>query len=509
MRMTKSAAPSTEYPGLFSPHQEPLPGALDGELLYSWCARFHRLSGNSKASTTSQMLFGHATTGLRHDFPGQLGYFGAATGGHLGTLQEIVQARTQFALHALFLDESTRRATESVFQGNDRSQLSRTLGLSRSGQVSLTPLKACPACIGEDRGTVLTGWWRMDHQWPSMYACLKHRCLLNVMANQGRAHWLQEWYLPVELREDQWAEHTEMGQSQVERLIHIARWTEALLHQRDIYFDATLLRHVYLYQAKARGWMTWDGALRFATLRAAFADSHRGLEALPGWEFIKEVGSVNGGFLGLLLRKHPGRRHPLKHVLLMAFLYEEPLDFYAQYENSKLILETEGPAALDRRLTDMQSRLIEMVESEGKSANASCLELGIPTTQGLRLLTRKNVAVHRRPRILTDALKAELEALLRAGTERDEIARRLKLRKAYVKDYLATQPELRNAWEQAAKVQLAARYRAHFLRVLEDNPDVPIKRIRRIGGNGFEWLYRNDREWLAENLPGIWRRPET
>jgi hypothetical protein len=500
---------NASYPELFDVLEEPFPQALNGELLYSWCARFHRLSGNSRTTTTSRMLFGHATIGLRHDFPGQLGYFEAATRGHLGSTQEIIQKRTQYALHAPFLDASTQQAVESVLHGNDRGLLNRHLGLSRSAQASLTPLKACPVCMAEDRKSIPSGWWHMDHQWATTYVCLKHGCLLRAKAKHLDTLRLQDWYLPCDLREDQWVAHPDLGRQQVDHLMHIARWGALLAQRRGAYFDPALLRHVYLYQAKNRGGMTMDGTLHFATLCAAFADSHRGLDTLPGWGFLNEVGTVHGGFLGLLLRMPPRRRHPLKYVLLMAFLYEEPMVFYAQYAEAKRILETEGVDALGRRLTGIQPLLIEMVGNGGKSVYAARHAPDISAIQDPKRQSKKDVAIHRRPRILSPALQAELDALLRAGAGRGEITKRLKVSKAYVKEYLGAQPELRAAWEQALKAEQMARYRARFLRVLEDNPGVPIQRIRRINGNGLEWLNRNDQEWLAENMPGIWRGPET
>lgn len=94
-----------------------------------------------------------------------------------------------------------------------------------------------------------------------------------------------------------------------------------------------------------------------------------------------------------------------------------------------------------------------------------------------------------------------------SGESRNEIASALGIRKSFIKDYLAERPELRRSWKQAHTANERARYRAHFLRILEEHSGIPIKRIRRIRGNGFEWLYRNDLEWLKIHLPGIWHRP--
>jgi hypothetical protein len=494
------------YADLFAGSDTPLPRAYDGELLYSWCARFHRLSGNAKARTTSLMLFGHPTVGLLPDFPNRIENFQRATRNWLGTTSDVVEQRTQFALHAPFLDLNTRQVVVAAMSGQSTNTVHQSLGINRSALAIATRLKACPDCINEDRITAPTSWWRMDHQWSTSYFCLRHLRRLRIMADRSSARGLSDWYLPGELHDDAWASQPTLDNMQADRLLNAARWTAVLLNQQNVIFDSTLLRHVYLLQAKTRGWLAWDGTLRFATLRNAFAAAHRGLENLQGLGFLTGAQTVNGGFLGMLLREHPGRRHPLKHVLLMAFLFEDPQEFFERYEAAQLLAMTEGFEAFHKQLTATRARLVDMVGSEGRSVNAACLELGIPPMQAIQRLRKEGVAYRVRPRVLTLALKGALDDLLRSGADRNEISKQLKVRKAFIKDYLAVQPELRDEWSRAFAAHQTERYRKHFLQVLQENPTVPIKRIRRIRGNGFEWLYRNDRDWLVENLPGIWRR---
>lgn len=119
-----------------------------------------------------------------------------------------------------------------------------------------------------------------------------------------------DWHLPSELRAEHWEVAPTLGQRQVEQLTHIAQWARDLLQRQEIALDATLLRHVYLLQAKAHGWLAMDGSLRFGALRNAFVEAHRGLETLQSWQFLGSVDTVNGGILGPLLRSYPGRRQP-------------------------------------------------------------------------------------------------------------------------------------------------------------------------------------------------------
>ncbi|MCP5296731.1 MAG: hypothetical protein H6952_04510, partial [Zoogloeaceae bacterium] len=89
------------------------------------------------------------------------------------------------------------------------------------------------------------------------------------------------------------------------------------------------------------------------------------------------------------------------------------------------------------------------------------------------------------------------------GKARQEISSELCIRTGFIKDYLANHPQIKSAWVQAWREKQRKSYRKHFLGVLKDNPGIPMNQIKRISGNGFQWLYRNDKEWLTENLPTV------
>lgn len=491
---------------LFESVPDYLPRPFAGEPLYGWCARYHRLSGNTIPTATSRQLFGNTTAGLRHDFPSHLDHFQSITCGLFGSVLDVIIQRTQFALFSLFLGEKLRGAVFDGMRGSGCKSLLQRMGLTRSGLGPMSPLKACQACIEEDQITVPSGRWHMDHQWDSTRVCLRHGQLLLIASDHLHAGGLKDWYLPKDLQRDQWRPSSIAGPLQLTRLTKLAQWTQALLEQSDFRYEGTLLRYVYLLQAKTHGWISMDGALRLSALRESFAKAHQGLDSFSGMEFLKGVTGVNGGFLGLLLREYPGSRHPIKHIFLMSHLFAEPDEFFARYNEVKLIADSEGVEALDKSLTDIRTQLREMVGVEGKSVNAACKKLGIPPTQGIRQLRKEGISYKRRPRVLTSDCKQKLDGLLELGTERNQIATSLGIRSAFIKDYLAENPLLRTAWETAYEAKRRTEYRDHFLEVLQNNPGVPVKRIRRIPGNGFEWLYRNDRDWLAGHLPELWRR---
>ena len=100
----------------------------------------------------------------------------------------------------------------------------------------------------------------------------------------------------------------------------------------------------------------------------------------------------------------------------------------------------------------------------------------------------------------------QLCEMLREGHTRTEIAKSLTLRPTFIKDDLAQRPELKSQWAAAYTARETEKHRAQLLVALNAHPGLPIKAIRRLPKNGFQWLYNNDREWLQEVLPAIWKR---
>jgi hypothetical protein len=491
---------------LFEYDLDLLPGIQASETLYSWCARFHRLSGYSRARSTSQLLFGHPSIGLHHDFPGRLDHFVEITNNSLGTADDIILRRTQFGLFSPLLSDEIVSSLIEAMRTESGSAIRKRLGIFRSGLGTSMPLKVCRQCMEDDRATTPTAWWHVEHQWLPTWICLQHGEALVMAPNHCYAPHPHDWHLPDELSPDAW-QFVRLTREQFDRLEEVARWAAWIVTRGKNRFITELLRYAYHLRAKELGWVAFDGSLRFHPLRDAFRRKYKEVEHLDEMKFLRTTVGVNGGFLGHLLREHPGARHPQKQLFLMAFLFDAPGQMLQIYENVKAAFAADGVGALKKMLTDSRAQLTDMVASEGRSVNSASLSLGVPPSMAIRHLKSAGVEYNRRPRVLTAERQASLKSMLIAGKSRDEIASALGIRKAFIKDYLAERPELKQAWIQAHVANEKVLYRAHFLRVLDEHPGVPIKRIRRINGNGFEWLYRNDLEWLKGHLPGIWRRP--
>lgn len=231
-------------------------------------------------------------------------------------------------------------------------------------------------------------------------------------------------------------------------------------------------------------------------------------QTLPGFSIAAETDGPNSGFLGGMFRKVVGQRHPLKHLLLLNFLFDSPEDFQKAYADHLAVKADAGVTALLKNLTDSRSKLEGWIRTQAMSVNKAAQKLGVPTGQATKYLDKVGVNREKRPRIVGTEKEARLRKLLADGIARGEIAEELLIRPGFIKDYLADNPDQKAEWEQSLFAKRQVQYRENFLKVLSDNPGLPIKAIRRIPGNGFQWLYIHDLEWLRSVLPAIWRRSQ-
>lgn len=289
-------------------------------------------------------------------------------------------------------------------------------------------------------------------------------------------------------------------------LMKLLAWSRQLVGDNELHLDEEVLRWAYLLRAKQRSWIAFDGTLRLQKLKDSFDSAYREIATLPGFSIAAETDGPNSGFLGGMFRKVVGQRHPLKHLLLLNFLFDGPEDFQKAYADHLAVKNEDGVTALMKNLTDSRTKLEGWIEAQVMSVNKAAQKLGVPTGQAIKYLDKAGVKRERRPRIVGTETEEKLRSLLAEGVECVDIAKSLSIRQGFIKDYLAAHPDLANDWATKRHAKRLARYREHFLKVLNESPSLPIKRIRRIPGNGFQWLFSNDLEWLSSVLPAIWRR---
>lgn len=494
---------------LFSGERLYLPAPRDGETLYSWCAHYHVLSSNPTARQTCLQLFDHPQAGLKHDFPICLDKLIERTQGLLGTRDQVIFDRTPVGAFSRFIDSGKLQAICDLMGTGPSHRVARMLGLLAINHGTPAPLKACPICVRESVATTRTSLWLCEHQIPGVYRCHKHDCLLLVANESGHRRARNEFFLPHMLERSGWHEIQALSSNAIERLKNLAQWGRTLRTSADLSFEPfeqDTLRDCCHFQAKRKNWIGIDGSLHFKKIREAIWFAGTELSAVPGLEFLEAAQREAGGYVGILLRQYGGVHHPLMHVALLSFLFDSPVQFFDEYQKAAAIDPASRRDVLTLKRTVLSQRLAALVADAKMSVNQAAQAEGITPEIAIRYLTELGIEFEKRPHIVGSSIEPKLVERLKLGDDPTATASALGIRRGFIKDYLSTRPALRQEYETKRFHRLREEYRAKFLRTLAANPSLPVKRIRRETNSGFEWLYRNDRQWLADTLPGIWHR---
>lgn len=490
---------------LFESNNAFLPDEIKGELLYSWCVRFHRLVNNINPILTSKQLFNNSAAGFKHDFPTHLNNLAENTNNYMGTVEDIICSKTILPIFAPFLSSSVFKSIIQEMQKSGYSRIQDYLGLRSAYISTVAPLKACHSCMREDTISSGMAYWHVDHQLPTVRVCPRHGDYL-LMATQGfHSRGLNDWFFPSDLPPSCWHDHPDLGVDTISKLRNLCDWSLRLTKHCDWIFDIELLRLTYHLRAKAIGWSSIDGTMNFNKVRLAFRDSYECLENLSGFSFIRETAYEHGGFIRDILLRKGVNKHPLRHILMLEFLFGDPDIFIVEYERTLAASKELRSKDIWADLTDSRAPLKLLVCDAGFPVHVAARQLGIPRIQAINFLKKEGVAFKQSHRVLDQEKEEALIDLLKAGEDRDEIASKLSIRKSFVIDYVAKRPELKNSWRMALQERLIEKQRATFLRFLAANPGLAIKEIRCDPSSSFQWLRHNDADWLKQNLPGIWK----
>lgn len=374
-----------------------LPVFLPDETLYSLCARFHLMSGNRLASTTSHELFGAGDAAMLHDFPANLSSFEARTQGLLGNAAYLSRNRTLLKFYIPYQPGERISAGIEALAGAGIDRLKFRLGLPSSRIGAAHPLKACVKCIRKEIDTIGGAYWHLLHQHPAVWICPEHDELLMRSTGKSRTKNKLQWVLPHIINDQEWRSLPSQLNHQA-LLTRLTGFAIGISASARLEFDPFSLRQSYLHGAKSAGWLTRTGNVRFRSMRQEFLKQAVALVDIPEFGFIESVNGNSGGFLAKLLHNPRSYLHPVKHFLIKALLFEDWANFWACYtemvgasSNSANILSI-GP-----RVDPRVDALIMLIAAGEKSLAQAARDLALPYDVARYWLKRAGI-LHARPR---------------------------------------------------------------------------------------------------------------
>lgn len=269
-------------------------------------------------------------------------------------------------------------------------------------------------------------------------------------------------------------------------------------------FDVARLAKCYQRELRSHGFVTAMGSLRLKTLVREMRDRHSGLEDVAGFEALKSVTADWPGLIGAVARTAPRRVHPLKHLLMIALIFDTWRDFLVGYERAGLHEEAPPNRTTELNLLDPEAEIVRLVQRDGLSISAAARELGMTTTTATQIARRAGVRFTPRRKVLKGPRLQRIRRRLRRGCPSKQVSAATGTSVVSINRLLAGDPDLKQAWQTSAFLARRKVSREAFSVVIRQHPGANVNELKRLRYGDYAWLYRHDREWLRSAIPALW-----
>lgn len=494
---------------------------LPDETLFSLASRRHRLSGNARAALTCEQLFGHPQRGTAHDFPSRIDEFVWRTQGEMGSADSIISKHTLLPYYLPFRTIDDTRNAVAAMRGDGIGSLKYQLGILTSRFRAHHPLKACLRCMADDRIRFATTYWHLSHQYPGVWICREHELLLlesTVKAN-GVGRFL--WHLPHEIalvRPYPAIDDDSIDPRLRTRLVHLENAAIALARlPANFYFDTERLLALYLDSLQERGLRFVKGRIRLTEAAKQYHDFVSPCRLIPELSAFPGTVSESSSQMGRLLRLPRAGVHPLRHLLMILWLFETWDGFWDVYTNGpypdtdtlNLFRNLLAPTRIPDCSTAQQERFVKLIKEEKFSVTKAASIVGVDTCTGIAWAAKAGIRTPRRSKALTPRVLSQIVRDLREGREKSWVALRRQVTTQCVTRILRSEVGLRQVWVDSLQARRRIQARDAWLRAAANGGSLGAKAIRLLTPAAYAWLYRNDRAWLKEHIDSLGSTPRS
>jgi len=428
---------------------------LPDETLFSLCSRQHLVMGNLDPATTSTAVLGLSEKFIKHDIPCGIAALEQNGFHYWGSAESILLHHTIFSVFVPFQNKIKIEDAIITIKGDRIDSLKYRLGLVSSGFGAEHPLKACPYCMREDVDAHGIAYWHLTHQYPGVLICPRHQAWLMVSTKSRRWSGRFEWSLPTK--------DCLIQQASSQKL-----WLRpAFLNLANNVIDLAVIGRVMSLESCTVA-ATYRKAVLQGGRSASLLDRIEPLRRFHLFESLPEDEKSTESFMNQLIRTPRRSIHPLKHLLLIDWLFDDLRSFLKAYDAEV--------ARLVQRVASTPSR---KPDEQVSLSNAAA-----PT---------KNTP---RPKRLKGQLKEVLLSKLGKGIPKQKLCKELEISVSAINRLLRANPVTNALAIEARNSRELAEHRAQWQYLHNLHPELGVQALRNTIPSIYAWLYRNDKAWL-------------
>lgn len=429
--------------------------------------------------------------------------------------ETVITDHTLFPYFTAFVGSRRRQQVKHEMLNGDGGQGYTCFYLFDRGSRFHDRLFYCPMCVSHDSDVRGEPFWHRIHQVPGVVLCLEHGVPLTHKCPTCESPFFLSDHNYISLSETCISGHSltypagprRQGPLQ-ERFNEYAQDVDTLLQYRPSFEPRELLES-YVERLKTLNLATPRGNIRVRQLAESLVEFY-GNEYLAMMNCGIDIKSSDNWYLNLL-RKHEETVHPLKHLLLIRFLFGSLQDLLKAGNGSFRPFGT-GPWPCLNRASDHFGQPMAQLVSLKK--HKSQKPLGVFKCECGFIYERLGPDD-------TDKDKFNYNYILRYGpiweAKLGELAFNLHMREGKIAEFLCvSQPTIHtqitkikngqkidvpNMWDDAYFGKIRQEFRHVITNLVDKGIYTSRSQIERNAKKECAWLYEWDREWVEQVFP--------
>jgi hypothetical protein len=306
------------------------PTPYPDELFYSICARYKEQADYPSHYSANEDLFGHKSIYAGIVLPTHLERLvSSLPSGHHLTADRLIDNHTLLPFYSYFsLTDRIKRMRYEMRHSNG-SRIYRLSGIYAFSVNTPEFLRFCSACVKEDRSRFGCTYWHRVHQLPGVDVCPDHAVFLQKSLARAGGHISWQGYAPAEHEvSDSLTRFIDPLNSGHAVLLSIAQDAKWLLLNGNTPCDSMALIDRYLIFLSDRGLAVMSGKVKAKKLLRALKE-HYTSDILRILQSDFDEKNPTSWPAKMLNKMREGKgNHPLRHFLTMRFLGHSVQSFF-------------------------------------------------------------------------------------------------------------------------------------------------------------------------------------
>lgn len=397
-----------------------------------------------------------------------------------------IKEHTILPLFEAFTSENKYQLAYKQMQSGNGEAVFKSLSLIANRQGSNNTMRYCAECAKDDELIFGLSYWHTAHQLPGYYVCHKHK--ISLSSQHVTRKRFDFWPINKPVISQPISQH-------LVALAGFARFFQYHYTRSDFKHS---LNSIYLSAMKYQGYVSAGGQFRVKAIHKKLENYWLSLMKYP------EVASVFNPARrplfpsGLFTNREPVIT-PLKHLLLMAFLFKDvnELRVYDRRMNS-IKLPPREPSTCFKGSDE--TLILNLLTDEGSLRSvAASVERSISYVK--QVACNHGISVNSRAQRLFKTEKRQIIASLQMGNTTEAIAKQFACSQCAVEQILSQNKYLVKHRSDMRKTAKRQQMRRALLSTIKSLTHGSRNDIKQKNNAAYMWLFKHDKEWLYTHLP--------